>query len=94
MPPKATPEFTATQLLALRGQPDALKTITELLQVKQMGPADHIRTKHEVKLFIETSANQKEAEAIVKRARERRAQQQKQHESARLAQSRGYRAER
>ena len=78
MPPKETTYLTAAQLLALRSQPDALKVITELLQVKQMGPADHIRTKHEVKLFIETSANLKEAEAIVKRARERRAQQQKQ----------------
>ena len=78
MPSKDTPELTSAQLLALRSQPDALKTITELLRVKQMGPADHIRTKHEVKAFIEASGDVNQAERIVERARARLALQQNQ----------------
>lgn len=65
------PDFTAANMMALRGQSDALKTITEKLRVREMGPADHIRTKHEVKAFIEASGDLKEAEAIVTRSRAR-----------------------
>lgn len=59
-------------LLALRKEQgmDALKTITGRLRVTDMGPADHIRTKHEVKAFLE-SGNAAEAEAVLKRAHER-----------------------
>ena len=46
--------------------------ITEKLRVKEMGPADHIRTKHEVKAWLEASGDAREAEAIVIRARARR----------------------
>lgn len=72
MSAKNSSEFTANDLLALRGQTEALKSITEKLGVKQMGPADHIRTKHEVKAFLEAAGDAKEAEAIVTRARARR----------------------
>lgn len=72
MSPKETPEATAATLLELRNQTEALKVITARLRVKEMGPADHIRTKHEVKAWLETGGNQTEAEAIVKRARARR----------------------
>ncbi len=72
MSAKNSSEFTANDLLALRGQTEALKSITEKLGVTQMGPADHIRTKHEVKAFLEAAGDAKEAEAIVTRARARR----------------------
>jgi hypothetical protein len=72
MSPKETPEATAATLLQLRNDTEALKVITARLRVKEMGPADHIRTKHEVKAWLETGGNQVEAEAIVKRARARR----------------------
>lgn len=73
MSPKATPEPTAETLLAMRNETEALKAITARLRVKEMGPADHIRTKHEVKAWLETGGNQVEAEAIIKRAQARRA---------------------
>jgi phage-related baseplate assembly protein len=59
-------------LLALRKEQglEALKTITDRLRVKDMGPADHIRTKHEVKAFLESGDPQAAAE-VLKRARER-----------------------
>lgn len=67
------PEFTADQLVALSAAAGSLKLLTDRLGVQDMGPADHIRTKHEVKAFIETRGGLKEAEAIVARARARRA---------------------
>ena len=45
MTPNENSDLSAPNLIALRTQPDALKIITERLKVKQMGPADHIRTK-------------------------------------------------
>ena len=57
-------------MLALRQESDALRLITEKLRVKEMGPADHIRTKHEVKTFVE-SGDAKAAEALIKQAGER-----------------------
>jgi hypothetical protein len=72
MSPKKNSHLTAAELIALRGHIDALKAITEKLGVKEMGPADHIRTKHEVKAFLQASGDMKEAEAIVTRARARR----------------------
>jgi hypothetical protein len=79
MNPNENSGLTAANLVALRNQSDALKVITERLKVKQMGPADHIRTKHEVKAFIESAGDVQEAEAIVERARARRTQQQTQN---------------
>ena len=72
MNPQDRPEISAGDFAALRAQPEALKVITERLLVKEMGPADHIRTKHEVKAWIETGGSLHEAAAIVERARARR----------------------
>ena len=79
MTPNENSDPTAANLIALRSQPDALRIITERLKVKQMGPADHIRTKHEVKAFIESAGDVKEAESIVERARARCTTQQAQN---------------
>jgi hypothetical protein len=70
MNPKESAELSVQTLLALRQENDALRVITEKLRVKEMGPADHIRTKHEVKAFVE-SGDAKAAEALIKQARER-----------------------
>lgn len=66
------PNFTADEMLALRDAAEALKVITEKLRVQEMGPADWIKTKHEVKAWLETAGDLKEAEAIVARAGARR----------------------
>jgi hypothetical protein len=71
MNPKENPELTVQALMALRQESDALRVITERLRVKEMGPADHIRTKHEVKDFIATG-DEAAAETLVRRATERR----------------------
>ncbi len=73
--PNLQPETDVKTLLALRQAPDALRLITEKLRVKDMGPADHIRTKHEVKLFVE-SGNWTAAESLLKNVRDRHAAQQ------------------
>ncbi len=70
MNPEKSPELTVQTLLALRKEDDAVRLITERLRVKEMGPADHIRTKHEVKAFVE-SGDSKAAEALIRQARER-----------------------
>lgn len=70
MNPEKSPELTVQTLLALRKEDDAVRLITERLRVKEMGPADHIRTKHEVKAFIE-SGSESAANTILKRAAER-----------------------
>lgn len=67
--------LTVETLLALRSEPDALRTITERLQVKEMGPADHIRTKHEVKTFVE-NGNRTLAENLIERSHRRRMENQ------------------
>jgi hypothetical protein len=70
MNPKESSEVTVETLLALRHEPDALRIIAEKLHVKAMGPADHIRTKHEVKAFVE-SGDARAAEALIKQSRDR-----------------------
>jgi len=45
MNPNERSDLTAAHLVALRNLPDGLKIITDRLNVKEMGPADHIRTK-------------------------------------------------
>jgi len=67
------PEDTVKTLLALRNDSDAVRLITEQLRVKEMGPADHIRTKHEVKALVE-SGDVTAAESLVRRAAERRSE--------------------
>ena len=52
-------------LLALRLENDAVWLITERLGVQEMGPADHIRTKHEVKALVEKAGSVKGAEALI-----------------------------
>lgn len=70
MNPKESSDVTVETLLALRQEPDALRLITEKLRVKEMGPADHIRTKHEVKAFVE-SGELAAAQLLLKNASER-----------------------
>jgi hypothetical protein len=73
-------------MLTLRSETEALKIITGQLKVREMGPADHIRTKHEVKAWLETNGDLKEAEAIVVRAQARRKLQETQEITQRMAQ--------
>ena len=89
MTPNENSEFTATNLIAFRTQPDALKIITERLKVKEMGPADHIRTKHEVKAFLESGGDMKEAEAIVRHAHTRRTQPETQNSTMKMTERPG-----
>lgn len=86
MNPNETNKVTAASLLALRQEPDALRLITEKLRVKEMGPADHIRTKHEVKVFIE-AGDTKSAEAMITAAKARVSSQQTVSESISQRQS-------
>jgi hypothetical protein len=72
MNPVEASDLTPVALVSLRNEPDAMRVIIERLKVKEMGPADHIRTKHEVKAFIEASGDLTAAEELLKRARERR----------------------
>lgn len=76
MNPEKSPELTVQTLLALRKEDDAVRLITERLRVKEMGPADHIRTKHEVKAFVE-SGNATIGEALLRDATERRISNQR-----------------
>jgi hypothetical protein len=85
MSPQDNPEFSAADFAALRSHPEALKAITERLRVKEMGPADHIRTKHEVKAWLETNGSPREAEAIVERACARRTLHQTQSVTQKMA---------
>ncbi|MBL9188348.1 MAG: hypothetical protein JNK23_12760 [Opitutaceae bacterium] len=75
MKPKESSEISVQTLLTLRQESDALRVITEKLRVKEMGPSDHIRTKHEVKAFVE-SGDAKAAEALIKQVSERTAAHQ------------------
>jgi hypothetical protein len=90
MNPNDDSEFTVQTLLVLRQESDALRIITEKLRVREMGPADHIRTKHEVKAFVE-SGDLKAAEALIKRANERTAAHQAIANSMTEQQQRGQR---
>lgn len=82
------PTPTVDQLLTLRQDPDALRLITDLLKVKDMGPADHIRTKHEVKTFVE-SGDTAIAQTLIKENSARRSVTETATE--RLSQQRGQR---
>lgn len=70
MNPKESPEITVQTLLALRQESNALQVITDKLRVKEMGPADHIRTKHEAKAFME-NGDVEAAKSLIKQASER-----------------------
>lgn len=71
MNPKPSQEINVETLLALRKENDAVRLITERLRVKEMGPADHIRTKHEVKAFVE-SGDLNDAETLLRNGQARR----------------------
>lgn len=71
MNPNESSELNVDTLLALRHDSDALQVITEKLRVKEMGPADHIRTKHEVKAFM-ASGDVNAARELLKAASARR----------------------
>lgn len=86
MNPKESSEVTVETLLALRQEPDALRLITEKLRVKEMGPADHIRTKHEVKTFVERGDATVAAE-LIRHASDRAIVQQS--AATRMSQTRG-----
>ena len=90
MNPKENSTITVQALLTLRQESDALRLITEKLQVKEMGPADHIRTKHEVKAFVE-SGGITVAEALLKNALARRELNQSQSITTKLTQQHGER---
>ena len=85
MNPKESSEITVKTLLALRQGSDALRAITEKLRVKEMGPADHIRTKHEAKAFVE-SGDLTAAEALLKSAQARRELNQSQSITEKMTQ--------
>ena len=71
MNPKPSHEVTVETLIALRKEDHAVRLITDQLRVKEMGPADHIRTKHEVNAFVKSGA-ETEAEILIQRATQRR----------------------
>jgi hypothetical protein len=77
MNPNESSDLSAATLVALRTTDDAVRVITEHLKVKEMGPADHIRTKHEVKAFVEGAGDLNAAEELLMRARIRREETQK-----------------
>lgn len=58
-------------MLSLRDHPDAVQIIIDCLCVKDMGPADYVRTKHEVRDFVQ-NGDLKAAQTIIAKARERR----------------------
>jgi len=87
---KGNSDLNATTLLALRQESDAVRVITERLKVKEMGPADHIRTKHEVKAFVE-SGDITAAEALLKNAQTRRELNQSQSIAEKMTQQRAQR---
>jgi hypothetical protein len=90
MNPKDSTDLNAATLLALRQESDAVRVITERLKVKEMGPADHIRTKHEAKAFVE-SGDLTAAEALLKSAQARRELNQSQSITQKETQQRGER---
>ena len=90
MNPKDSTDLNAATLLALRQESDAVRVITERLKVKEMGPADHIRTKHEVTAFV-ASGDTKAAEVLLKNAQARRELNQSQSITEKMTQQRGQR---
>lgn len=64
-------DVSPATLAELRRETEAVRVIAERLKVKEMGPADHIRTKHEIKAFVE-SGDLQAAGDLIKRAQERR----------------------
>ena len=89
MNPNESSDPSAATLVALRSADDAVRVITERLKVREMGPADHIRTKHEVKAVVEGAGDLKAAEVLLERARIRR--EVKQTVSMKISEKQGQR---
>ena len=85
MTPDERTEPSISSLLALRQRGDAVRAITESLRVKEMGPADHIRTKHEVKAFVE-AGDTSAAERLLAQVQERHKRSQTIRQAQRLRQ--------
>jgi len=83
-----TTEATIAVITQHRNHPDALRLITEKLGVKKMGPADHIRTKHEVKAYLVTG-DIAEATAIAQRASVRISEQETRTAAAKITERPG-----
>jgi hypothetical protein len=90
MNPVEASDLTPAALVSLRNEPDAMRVITDRLKVREMGPADHIRTKHEVKTFVKTG-DLTAAEALLKRAQARRELNHSQNIAMRRTQQHGQR---
>ena len=90
MNPKDNTDLNATTLLGLRLENDAVRIITDRLKVKDMGPADHIRTKHEVQAFVELGGSTA-ADALLKNAQARRDLNQTQNIAEKITQQLGQR---
>ncbi len=88
MDSKTNHETTIAAITQLRSNPEALRLISEKLGVKRMGPADHIRTKHEIKAYLATG-NSAEATALAQRASERRTEQETRTVAARITERLG-----
>lgn len=71
MNPQDSTDVSPAILAELRNETEAVRLIADRLKVKEMGPADHIRTKHEIKTFVE-SGTIATATDLLKRAQERR----------------------
>jgi hypothetical protein len=64
-------EISEADLEKLRGEPDAVAVISSLLGVREMGPADHLQTEHEVRDYVRHGQPQ-EAHALIHQSRLRR----------------------
>lgn len=84
-------------LIAMRAEEEPIRYICQKLKVREMGPYDHIVTKHEVRDWLKAGGTDRaEADAIVQRAQVRRveghqralrqAQQQQQGQTRNLSQ--------
>jgi len=68
-------DINEEMIAELRVQEDAVKRISEKLGVREMGPADHIRTKHEIKAYVD-SGKSDEGRLLIERASQRRTGEQ------------------
>ena len=64
-------KIDAPGMLLLRDDPNAVRIIIDQLCVRDMGPADYVRTKHEVRDFVQ-SGDVEAAQTIIANARQRR----------------------
>lgn len=72
-------EINEQTLADLRLQEDAIRLIGEKLRLKEMGPADHIRTKHEIKAYVDSGSNEA-AHLLIQNSAKRRSEAEAQSE--------------